>query len=93
MTSGLQKRLFKILSIVDVTTTSGFQFHFSNVPSALNVNFEEICEPTLHTASANVQVCFTLQVLKIRPGTREKLGNSPPLYLVCKKQTNQKPIQ
>lgn len=93
MTSRLQKSLFKILSIVDVTTASAFQFHFSNVPSALNVNFEEIFELTLHTASANVQVCFTLQVLKIRLGTREKGGNSPPLCLVCQKPTNQKPIQ
>lgn len=36
---------------MDVTTTSAFQFHFSNVSPALNVNFEEIFEPSLHTAS------------------------------------------
>lgn len=45
MTSALQKSLFQTLCIVDVTTTSAFQFHFSNVPLALNVNFEEIFEP------------------------------------------------
>lgn len=93
MTSGLQKSLFKILGIVDVTTVSAFQCHFSNVPSVLKVNFEEIFEPTLHTTSANVQVCFTLQVLKIRLATSEKEGNSPPLCLLCKKPTKQKPIQ
>lgn len=93
MTSGLQKSLFKILSIVDVTTVSAFQYNFSNVLSVLNVNFEKIFEPTLHTASANVQVCFTLLVLKIRLATREKEGNSPPLCSVCKKSTNQKSIQ
>lgn len=91
MTLGLQKSLFKLLNVVDVTTTSAFQFQFSNVPSALNVNSEDIFEPSLHTASANVQVYFTLQFLKIRLGTREKEDNSPPLCLACKKPTNQKP--
>lgn len=86
MTLGLQKSLFKLLNVVDVTTTSAFQFQFSNVPSALNVNSEEIFEPSLHTASANVQVYFTLQFLKIRLGTREKEDNSPPLCLACKNQ-------
>lgn len=54
MTSGLQNNLFKVLSILEITTTSAFQLNSADVPSALNVNFEEIFELLLHTAGANI---------------------------------------
>lgn len=58
MTSGLQNNLFKVLNILEVTTISAFQLNSANVPFALNVNFEEVFELLLHTASANM--CLTI---------------------------------
>lgn len=52
-TSGLRNNLFKIVSVVELTTTSAFPLSFTNVLSALKVNFAEVVKLLLQTASAN----------------------------------------
>lgn len=71
MTSGLQHNLFKILSIVEVTTAPASELNFASIPHALNVSSEEVFELFLHAASANMHLSPE-HYLKISLGTRER---------------------
>lgn len=60
---------------------------FSNVSSALNVSFEEIFEPSLHTASANVPSMFHTPSIENQARDKGKRSYSPPFCFICKQPT------
>lgn len=71
MTSGLQHNLFKILSIVEVTTASASELNFASIPHALNVTSEKVFQLFLCTVSANMHL-NPEDYLKISLGTRKR---------------------